>query len=76
MAAQPRTFDLIRHHDISNVSGIGIIAQGTQFRDGQTAVQWCVPDMPRTLQIWDCLDDVIQIHGHDGLTEVRFHDVD
>lgn len=75
MAAQPRTFDLVRHHDMSGVSGIGIIAQGSQFRDGQTAVQWCVPGKPRVLQVWDSLDDLLSIHGHDGLTVVEFHDV-
>lgn len=74
--AHPRTFDLVRYHDVSEVSGIGIIAQGTQFRDGQTVVQWCVPNMPRAVQIWDSLDDVLTIHGHGGLTVVRFHDGD
>jgi hypothetical protein len=74
MSAKPRTFDLVRYRDLSNVSGIGTIAQGTQFRDGQTVVQWCVPDMPRTIQVWDSLDDVIRIHGHGGETVVKFHD--
>lgn len=74
MSAQPRTFDLVRYVDVSDVSGTGIIAQGTQFRDGQTVVQWCVPNMPRTVQVWDSLDDVLRIHGHNGATVVKFHD--
>lgn len=74
MAAQPRTFDLVRWKDVSGKSGTGVIAQGTQFRDGQTVVQWCVPGMPRVVQVWDSLDDILTVHDHEGTTVVKFHD--
>lgn len=75
MTAHPRLFDVIRHHDPSCISGIGVIAQGVQFRDGQTVVQWCVPDMPRATHVWDSVEDMLKVHGHGGLTEVRWMDV-
>lgn len=68
----PRTFDLVRFHDVSGVSGEGIVAQGVQFADGQVALQW--PKPGRSVAVWDSVDALLRIHGHNGLTVVRFHD--
>ena len=70
--AHPRTFDLVRFHDVSGVSGEGIVAQGVQFPDGQVALQW--PKPGRAVAVWDSVDALLSIHGHNGLTVVRFHD--
>lgn len=70
----PRTFDLVRFHDVSGVSGEGIVAQGVQFTDGQVALQW--PQPGRSVAVWDSVDALLSIHGHNGLTVVRFHDGD
>lgn len=69
---EPRTFDLVRYHDVSGVSGEGIVAQGVQFADGQVALQW--PKPGRSVAVWDSVDALLSIHGHNGLTVVRFHD--
>ena len=71
---EPRTFDLVRYHDVSGVSGEGIVAQGVQFDDGQVALQWPQPN--RSVAVWDSVDRMLAVHGHNGLTVVRFHDGD
>jgi hypothetical protein len=67
-----RCFRLIRHHDVSGVSGTGTVAEGVQFTDGAVALRW-YGDYPTTT-VWDNLDSVIAIHGHEGATEVRWLD--
>lgn len=73
-AVHPRTFDLVRFHDVSGVSGEGIVAQGVQFPDGQVALQW--PKPGRSVAVWDSVVTLLKVHGHNGLTVVRFHDGD
>ncbi|GAA1643532.1 hypothetical protein GCM10009744_37300 [Kribbella alba] len=67
-----RRFRLIRHHDISGVSGTGPVAEGVQFTDGAVALRW-YGDYPTTT-VWDGIDSVIAIHGHQGATEVEWLD--
>jgi hypothetical protein len=74
--AHPRTFDLVRYHDVSDVSGIGIVAQGVQFRDGSVALRWDTPGQEASTAIWASIEGMIAVHGHGGLTVVRFHDGD
>lgn len=70
----PRTFDLIRYHDVSGVSGEGVVAWGVKFPDGSVALRW-PGDHPATA-VWDSVEAVLAIHGHNGLTVARFHDGD
>jgi len=70
----PRTFDLVRYHDVSGVSGEGIVAQGVQFADGSVAVRWH-GEHPATA-VWGSVESMLAIHGHNGLTVARFHDGD
>jgi hypothetical protein len=67
-----RRFRLIRHHDVSGVSGTGPVAEGVQFTDGAVALRW-YGDYPTTT-VWDAIDSVIAIHGHQGATEVEWLD--
>ncbi|HEY0475032.1 MAG TPA: hypothetical protein VGD34_25355 [Kribbella sp.] len=69
-----RRFRLIRHHDVSGVSGTGPVAEGVQFTDGAVALRW-YGDYPTTT-VWDGIDSVIAIHGHQGATEVEWLDPD
>lgn len=66
-----RTFHLVRHVDVSGVSGTGVIAEGSQFTDGSVALRWL--QHPSTA-VWPSLDDVLAVHGHQGATEARFLD--
>lgn len=67
-----RTFHLWRHTDISDVSGVGKVAEGVQFSDGQCAMRW-LSGRPTTT-LYDSVDDLIYIHGHGGATELRWDD--
>lgn len=70
----PRPFFLLRFTDVSGVSGEGVIAYGVRFASGKIALEWCVPGLPSSVGIWDCLDDVRRIHGHGNNTVVRWLD--
>lgn len=74
MTAIPRTFDVIRYHDVSGVSGEGIVCQGVQFRDGSVAVRWDTPGHEPSTAVWGSVEGFLGVHGHNGLTVVRFHD--
>lgn len=69
-----RRFRLMRHEDVSGVSGTGPVAEGVQFTDGAVALRW-YGDYPTTT-VWDGIDSVIAIHGHGGATEVEWLDPD
>lgn len=64
---------LLRHEDVTGVSGTGIIAEGVQFLNDKVVVQWIVGDHQSTV-VWDSMDAVKAIHGHDGATEVVWLD--
>ncbi|NEA30160.1 hypothetical protein [Streptomyces sp. SID13031] len=69
-----RRFRMIRHHDVSGVSGTGPVAEGVQFTDEAVALRW-YGDYPTTT-VWDSIDSVIAIHGHQGATEIEWLDPD
>ncbi|WP_328992676.1 hypothetical protein OG394_00400 [Kribbella sp. NBC_01245] len=69
-----RRFRLLRHKDISGVSGTGPVAEGVEFTDGAVALRW-YGDYPTTT-VWDGIDSVIAIHGHSGATDVQWLDPD
>lgn len=70
----PRRFRLVRHHDVSGVSGIGAVAWGIEWPDGTVTIRWCVPDKPASTVNWDNIEAVQTIHGHNGLTELEWID--
>jgi hypothetical protein len=63
-----RLFELHRDHDVSGVSGTGVVAEGVEFSDGTCVVRW-VTDRGSTV-VWRSIDDVEAIHGHGGATRV------
>jgi hypothetical protein len=67
-----RRFRLVRHHDVSGVSGTGPVAEGVQFTDGAVALRW-YGDYPTTT-VWDGIESVVAIHGHGGATVVEWLD--
>lgn len=68
----PRRFALVRHVDYTGVSGIGVVAYGVVFSDGQVALRWCSTH-PAT-SLWETLDDMLSIHGHGEATSVQWID--
>lgn len=65
--AIPRLFVLRRDQDVTGVSGPGDIADGVQWPDGTVALRW--RERPST-SIWDSLELMLSVHGHDGATRV------
>lgn len=69
---RPRTFWLIRHRDVSGVSGVGIVAEGTVWSSGAVALHWPTP--PRSTSVWLSIADMLDAHGHNGDTTVAWID--
>lgn len=62
-----KSFKLQRFVDISGISGIGIIARGVIWDDGEVCLHWeCGPIHSTT--IYHNLEEVRIIHGHDNST--------
>lgn len=70
---QFKRFRLRRLHDVTGVSGEGVVAEGVQFSDGRVALRWCVAPARSTV-VWDQLNDAIRVHGHDGNTVLEWVD--
>lgn len=72
MALKVKPFYLFRHEDASGLSGTGVVAVGAQFPDGQIVFQWVT--YRSSMEIYRSLENLIEIHGHEGKTEVIFGD--
>ncbi|WP_207944587.1 hypothetical protein [Actinomadura rubrisoli] len=70
----PRRFQLARATDVTGVSGVGLVADGVLWPDGAVSVRWR-GEMPSTVA-WECLDHVVQVHGHAGHTRILWLDDD
>lgn len=69
---QPRTFCMLRHRDRSGVSGIGVVADAVLFPSGRVALAW--RGTRTSVAVYESLDDVVAIHGHDGDTDLVPYD--
>jgi len=67
-----RRFSLERTVDVSGVSGTGTVAVGVEFEDGKVAIRW-MGKTPSTV-LWDSIDDAIAVHGHGGLSYIKWID--
>ncbi len=67
-----RRFVLVRHRDLSGVSGTGIVADGCEFPSGKAVVAW--RGTAPSIVVYDSMRAVEAIHGHKGAPEVRFVD--
>lgn len=72
MTQHPRRFHLLRHQDISGVSGTGIVADGVLWPDGTASLRWR-GERPSTVH-WDRIEDAKAVHGHGGATEIVWAD--
>ncbi|WP_254536825.1 hypothetical protein [Halomarina litorea] len=65
-----RKFALYRSEDETGVSGTGIVAYGVQFPppNGKCVVAWTTD--VGSLNIYDNIREVQEIHGHEGGTEI------
>lgn len=65
-----RFFELHRAEDKSGVSGTGIVAEGVVFWNGKCALAW--KTQHTSVAIYDDIETLEKIHGHDGKTQVVF----
>jgi hypothetical protein len=69
---QLRRFVLVRGEDVNGISGTGEVAEGTVFRSGMTVINWLRE--PFALGVYQSMEDVIMVHGHEGRTQIQFID--
>lgn len=67
-----KTFKLLRHEDITGISGTGVVAEGVEFSKGHVVVAW-LSDKP-SIVIHENIENVLAIHGHGGKTELIWND--
>lgn len=67
-----RRFQLIRDEDVSGVSGVGVVAEGVQFGDGQAAIHW-IGQWPTTTPHPSMLS-IESVHCHGGLSRIKWLD--
>ena len=70
-----RLYKLVRHEDVSGFSGTGHVAEIVQFSDGRCVMRWVAKDpdgnpLPSSIVLYDSLEDIRKIHGHNGASEV------
>ena len=70
--AKIRRFVLRRIEDVSGVSGVGIVAEGVVFSDGKVSLHWTVT--LKSTAVYDSIEDLEAIHGHNGATRVEWID--
>lgn len=69
----PRRFALHRRFDVTGISGTGTIAYGTLYPTGRVTLAWCCSEVS-SVSIYDGVSEIEDVHGHGGLTEVRWID--
>jgi hypothetical protein len=57
-----RTFTVLREHDVSGVSGTGVVVEGVLFSTGVVVVHWLTPAPRGSISVWDSLDQFLAIH--------------
>lgn len=67
-----RRFELVRHEDVTGVSGTGVVAEGVEFGDGSCVMRWLGQYPSRVDHA--SVANLVAVHGHGGLTEVRWVD--
>lgn len=65
-----KNFLLIRTEDISGTSGTGTVAEGVVFTDGVAVLRWLTAG--GSTAIYDSIESIERIHGHDGRTKIRW----
>lgn len=63
-----KKFYFLRHEDVHNNSGTGVVAEGVVFGDGSGSYTWLTKH--KTVTTFVKFKDVIDLHGHGGKTEM------
>lgn len=68
----PKRFYLKRDEDPSGISGTGYIAEGVQWTDKSVTLRW--RGHMSSLVHYKRMEDAVAVHGHNGLTQVKWVD--
>lgn len=73
----PQPFALERAHDVSGISGEGLVASGVIWPDGRAAMLWSGAVPPpgsahpvRQVNLFDAVEEIEAVHGHGGHTRL------
>lgn len=70
-----KRFVLDRAHDVSGISGVGVVAWGVEFPDGTVTLRWRASCAGWASTVnWPCIEAVEEIHGHNGATRIVWVD--
>ena len=64
---------MVRHEDVTGISGTGVIAEGTQYESGKCTLAWLT--VYKSIGVYDSIEELKAIHGHGGKTDVVFEPV-
>lgn len=67
-----RRFYLLRHRDVSGVSGEGVVAEGVEFSGGDVVLRW--HGGSASLCIYNSMKAIERVHCHKGETEIVWLD--
>lgn len=74
MSQKMRTYQVVRHEDVSGVSGTGVVADAVEFPNGKAAVSFRPgPLGVASVTVYDSIADAQKVHGHGGRTEFVEH---
>ena len=62
-----QVFKLLRHKDVSGVSGEGVVAYGVVFPNGKCVLCWNTDTS--SIVVYDSVEDCDAVHLHGGATE-------
>lgn len=65
-------FVLQRDEDVTGTSGTGVVAEGVRFTGGKVALHWL--SVYGAVNVYDSVDVVETLHGHDGRTRIVWVD--
>lgn len=67
-----RKFVLVRTEDMTGTSGVGVVAEGIQFSNGQVVIHWI--SQLEAINVYANALVLEQLHGHQGRTTVQWLD--
>jgi hypothetical protein len=67
-----RRFLFVRDEDVSGVSGVGVVAEGTEFTDGSIVIRWL--SHMASFGTFANIKAFQSIHGHNGKGKIEWLD--
>lgn len=66
-----KIYRLMRLHDVSGVSGAGVVAYAVEFPNGKVAVAWHAEGRPKSVAVYDSMDEAWLVHTHGGASQFQ-----